>query len=180
MQIRDNADRYGAVSRAFHWGVAVLLAWQFGGMLSKTLLGEENALAAALTANHMQVGTILFVAIVCRVVWAVLNRGNRPPHAPGLAGYAAKLGHFVLYLLMLAVPTAALLRAWGGERGFAPFGFQIFAPRSADQVVKTATAIGNNFHGEMAWIMGVLILGHAGIAILHQLVKRDGTLRRMA
>ncbi|TJZ92632.1 cytochrome b [Paracoccus gahaiensis] len=180
MTIRDSTARYGSVSRAFHWAVAALMLWQFGGMLSEKILGEESPLAAALSANHTQVGTILFLLIVARAVWALVNRGQRPAHGPGLQGYAVRLGHFALYALMLAVPSAALLRAWGNERAFAPFGFQIFAPRSPDEVVGTATAIGSNFHGELAWIMGVLILGHIAMAILHQVVLRDGTLKRMA
>ncbi|CAM3254393.1 cytochrome b [Paracoccus nototheniae] len=179
MTIADSPARYGALSRFFHWAIAALLVWQFGGICSEAILGEDHPLAARLSANHTQVGTILFVLIVCRVVWAILNRGRRPDHGPGLLGYAARLGHFSLYALMLAVPTAALLRAWGNERAFAPFGFPIFAPRSPDQVVQTATAIGSNFHGEMAWIMGVLILGHVAMAILHQVAWRDGTLKRM-
>ena len=180
MAIWDDSTRYGAVTRGFHWGIAALLLWQFGGMLSGRILGEESALAAALSANHQQVGTVLFVLIAARVVWALANRGRRPPHGPGLHGYAVRLGHFAMYALMLAVPSAALLRAWGGERAFAPFGFQIFAPRAPEEVVSTATAIGSNFHGELAWIMGILILGHIAIALVHQLVLRDGTLKRMA
>ena len=176
----DNQDRYGAVTRTLHWGIAALMAWQFGGMLSESLLGDEASLAVALTANHTQVGTILFVLIVLRVVWAALNRDRRPPRRAGLLGHAARLGHVALYALMLAVPSAALLRAWGGERGFAPFGFQIFAPRAPDQVVKTATDIGSNFHGELAWVMGVLILSHIAMALFHQVVLRDRLLRRMA
>ena len=69
----DNQDRYGAVTRTLHWGIAALMAWQFGGMLSESLLGDKAPLAVALTANHTQVGTILFVLIVLRVVWAPLT-----------------------------------------------------------------------------------------------------------
>lgn len=180
MTIWDSTARYGSISRTFHWGIAALMVWQFGGMLSEKILGEENSFAAALSGNHTQVGTILFLLIVARTIWALVNRRHRPPHGPGLQGHAVRLGHGALYALMLAVPSAALLRAWGGERGFAPFGFQIFAPRSPDEVVATATAIGSNFHGEMAWIMGVLILGHIAMAVLHRVVLRDGTLKRMA
>lgn len=157
-----------------------LMVWQFGGMLSERILGEDAALAQALSGNHYQVGTVLFLLIVFRILWAFLNRHHRPPHATGIMGYAARLGHFSLYALMLLVPTAALLRAWGGERAFAPFGFEIFPARSPDQVVKTATDIGGNFHGELAWVMGVLILGHVLMSAFHHLVLRDGAWQRMA
>lgn len=180
MAIWDESARYGAISRFFHWSVAALMVWQFSGMLAKISLGRDHPLTGALSGNHAQVGTILFVLIACRMIWAGLNRGSRPDHGTGWQGHAVRLGHVTLYALMLAVPLAALLRAWGNDRAFAPFGFQIFAARGPDEVVTTATAIGDSFHGEMAWIMGVLILGHIAMAVLHQLVRRDGTLKRMA
>ena len=180
MQIWDSHERYGVISRPVHWGMAALMLWQFSGMLSKITLGKDSALTKALSGNHTEIGTLLLILIVFRIVWAFLNRNNRPPHEKGLAGLAAKAGHLALYALMALVPVTAVIRAWGGEWGYSPFGIQIFAGREPDQVITTATAIGSNFHGELAWIMGALILGHIFMALAHHLLARDGTLKRMA
>ncbi|WP_313353010.1 cytochrome b [Paracoccus sp. (in: a-proteobacteria)] len=175
----DRKDRYGTVTKIVHWSMAALMFWQFSGPLCERILGEDAALTKLLSKNHGQVGTVLFLLIVFRMLWALLNRNQRPPHQTGIMGYAARLGHFSLYVLMLLVPTTALLRSWGGERAFAPFGFEIFSARSPDQVIRTATDIGANFHGELAWIIGALILGHIFFAATHHLVLKDGTWQRM-
>lgn len=57
-----------------------------------------------------------------------MNIGNRPTHAPGLAGRAALAGHLALYALMALAPLIALIRAYGGGRGFSFFGIEVFAP----------------------------------------------------
>lgn len=180
MQIWDSNTRYGAISRPLHWGMAALMAWQFAGMLSKITLGKDSGLTKALSGNHTEIGTLLVILIALRIVWALANRHNRPPYEPGLRGQVAKAGHLALYALMALVPVTALIRAWGGEWGYSPFGLQIFAGREPEQVIATATAIGSNFHGELGWIMGTLILGHILLSVVHQRLSRDGTMKRMA
>lgn len=178
MQIRDNPLRYGAVSRGFHWLMALLILWQLAGMAARVVLSSSHPLTLALAGRHQQIGTALFLLIVARMVWAALNRRSRPPHGQWVL--AVRLGHGALYALMLLVPLAALLRAWGNERAFAPFGFQIFAERAPGEAVGWAVAFGNHVHGEAGWLLGVLIFGHVLMALVHHFARRDGTLRRMA
>lgn len=180
MQLRDTPARYGTISRFLHWAMTALILWQLTGMVLKVTIGRDHQITNIFTPYHSAIGTVLFGLIVLRVIWLFLNRASRPGHAAGLMGYAARLGHFALYALMLIVPSAALIRAWGGERAFAPFGFEIFPARTPEEVVTGAVAFGNALHGELAWVMAVLILGHIAMALFHQFVLRDGLLRRMA
>ena len=180
MKIWDTSVSYGTVTRALHWGIAVLLVWQFSGMISKVSLGRDHDLTKLLSGNHGQIGTVLFVLIALRLIWAFINRNRRPTAQPGLAGYAARLGHAAMYAIMFLVPFAALMRAWGGERAFAPFGFEIFAARAPENVVTAAVEFGNNLHGEFAWVLGLLILGHIVMALFHHFILRDGLLKRIA
>lgn len=178
MQIRDNALRYGAVSRGFHWLMALLILWQLAGMAARVTLTSSHPLTLTLAGRHHQVGTALFLLIVARLIWAALNRRSRPRH--GAHALAVRLGHGALYALMLLVPVAALLRAWGNERAFAPFGFQVFAERAPGEAVGWAVAFGNRVHGEAGWLLAFLMLGHVFMALHHHFARRDGTLRRMA
>ncbi|ANT61948.1 cytochrome B [Salipiger sp. CCB-MM3] len=177
MQLLDSETRYGAISRLLHWALAALILWQFLGMGLKLLFGR-NGFTGFFVGTHQSVGFVIFLLVVLRVAWAILSRKRRPSHGEGALGKAAAAGHGVLYLLMLAIPTLALLRAWGGTRGFAPFGTQIFAPREAE--LAWATAPGNLVHGELGWVMAVVIAGHIAMVALHEGLWRDGTLRRMA
>lgn len=180
MQLRDTPERYGTISRLFHWSMAALILWQLTGMALKVTIGRDHAITRIFTPYHSAIGTVLFCLIVLRVVWLFVNRAHRPDHATGFMGYAARLGHFALYALMFTVPLAALIRAWGGERAFAPFGFEIFAARSPEAVVPAAVTFGDALHGELAWVMAALILGHIAMALFHQFVLRDRLMKRMA
>lgn len=171
---QDSPYRYGKITRALHWGIAGLMIWQFFGMLVKVTLGK-HPVTAFWVGTHAPVGTVLFVLILLRLIWAAVNLGRRPSHGAGAMGLAARLGHWALYVTMFAVPALALLRAWGGERAFAPFGFQIFPARE----VAIAWTQGG-LHGLLAWAFGLLILGHIAMAFLHEHLWRDGTLAKMA
>ncbi|MBT9383497.1 cytochrome b [Pseudooceanicola sp. CBS1P-1] len=173
--LRDRPDRYGLVSRLFHWLLAAMICWQLLGMILKVTLGRVPV-AGFFVSHHQQLGSVIFCLVALRLGWALLNRGHRPGHGAGLAGMAARLGQGALYLVMAAVPTIAVLRAWGGTRGFAPFGFEIFAPREV--AIGWTRALGE-LHGPLGWALLVLIGGHVAMALLHQHVLRDGTLRRM-
>ena len=177
MTMRDTEAAYGPVTRLLHWGIAALILWQFLGMGLRLIFGR-TPLVSFFVGSHQPVGLVLFVLIVARVLWALANRGRRPPHT-GALGHAARLGHGALYGLMLVVPAVALLRAWGGARGFAPWGIQIFAPRAEGAEITWAVDLAGLLHGELAWALGALVLGHVAMVSLHERLLHDGTLSRM-
>lgn len=177
LPLRDTPHAYGLVTRLLHWGMALLILMQFTGMGLRLVVGR-NAVTGFFVGLHQPVGTLLAVLIALRIVWALVNLRSRPHHAPGLVGRAAVVGHGVMYLLLLAIPTIALLRAWGSERAFAPFGFQIFAPRTPE--IAWTQDLAGALHGELAWLLLVLIAGHVVMASLHEAMWRDGTVARMA
>ncbi len=175
--LRDTSRVYGRISRLLHWTIAALILWQLLGMGLRLIFGRQP-FVGFFVGSHQPVGTVIFVLVLIRFVWAIANRGNRPAHGAGLIGIASRLGHLALYALMLIVPSVAILRAWGSTRGFAPFGFTIFAPRTEE--VAWATGLGSALHGELAWVMAALIAGHIVMVGVHEGMWRDGTLAKMA
>ena len=174
---RDTPDRYGLVSRFLHWGMALLFAWQFAGMVVKVTVGR-SPLTAFLVGTHASVGALLFLLILLRGAWGLYNLRRRPPHEPGPLGLAARLGHLALYALMLAVPALALLRQYGSGRAFAPFGIPLW-PASGERI-EALVAPANTAHGLLAWTLLALIGGHIAMVLLHRFLWRDGVLTRMA
>lgn len=161
MQIWDDTNRYGTVSRALHWGMALLLLWQFASAGAHLLL-EDTAIENFLWPTHRHTGSLLFALIVIRLVWAVANRAKRPP----AVSRAATAGHWVMYALLLVVPTLGLLRQYGGGRAFSPFGIPVF-PGTGTRV-EWMVAPGNLLHSWLGWTLLVLIVGHIAMAWWHR------------
>ena len=174
--LMDDPTRYGLVSRLFHWAMAALLLFQILGTLASNALGRESAVAEFMGPIHQPLGMSLFVLVLLRLLWAAMNAGRRPAQEAGAMGILAKAGHGLLYLLMLAVPAVALLRAWGGTRGLEVFGLQVFAPR---EVAINWAMVPAAAHGPLSLLLLLLILGHAGAAVWHKRVKQDDVMARM-
>ncbi len=174
--IFDNATRYGTVSRVLHWGMAALFAAQFTSAAARALLPRDNALRDALWSYHTTLGTTLFLLVLLRGIWGIINMSRRPQHE-GRFATAAKFGHLTLYFLMILVPATRILAAAGSERGLTYLGMEIFPPREAEIAW---TQIAAAWHGEMGWLLAILVIGHIAMAIgWHHLINRDGILRRM-
>ncbi|MGX9964894.1 cytochrome b [Roseomonas sp. F4] len=177
VQWRDTPERYGLVSRLLHWLMAVILLWQFTGMILRLILGR-TPLMGFWVGTHQSIGTVLLALILLRLAWAWSNRRRRPAPTRNLAGRAARMGHAALYGLMAVIPALGLLRAFGSGRGYAFFGHQL-VPRTG-QRIEWMAAPADLLHSKLAWLLLALILGHVVMALLHHFVWRDGLLLRMA
>ncbi|PZO74053.1 MAG: cytochrome B [Sphingomonas hengshuiensis] len=174
--MKDDKRGYGTITRVLHWGMAALILWQLGGMIVKTLVGR-SPLTGFWVGTHGSVGTLVLVLVLLRTFWAISQRDHRPPHGTGLVGTLANAGHVALYALMMIVPALAVLRMIGSERPIQLFGITL---RGAAAPVEWMTAPAQLLHGTLAWLLLALIVGHVAMALIHQFVWRDGTLRRMA
>ena len=172
----QHVTQYSRVARWLHWGMAALLAWQLGGMLLKDVLGR-GPVTKFWVGSHASVGTLLLALIILRIIWALIDWRRRPAHQTGLIGLAARAGHALLYLLMLIVPAIALMRMIGDGKGVTLFGTQWVAPTG--QTIPWMTAPANALHGNLAWLLLALIMGHIAMVVVHQWIWRDGTLSRM-
>jgi cytochrome b561 len=174
---RDNGLRYGLVTRLFHWTMAFFICWQFSGLVINRLFGR-SALTDLLNGTHGSLGASILLLAVLRALWGLYNLGNRPAHERGLLGFAARTGHVLLYVLMLAIPALAILRATGSEWGLALFGFQVVA--QGGERVEWMVAPANLLHGVLAWTLLAMIAGHIVMALLHRFVWQDAVVSRMA
>ncbi|MFC0269575.1 cytochrome b [Kushneria aurantia] len=173
LEWRDTRHYYGRITRSLHWLIAVLLAWQFIGMGLSGLPGT-----GLVASTHKSMGVTLLVLIVLRALWGLSQLSHRPPHsgAERLIG----LGHLFLYALMLVVPALGVAMIWGSGRSLSVWGVELFGAASGARAGGLAGAA-HEGHELLAWTLGVLILGHIALALLwHGLVRRDGTLSRMA
>lgn len=169
----DTTERYGAVTRFFHWVMAVLLIWQFLRFGNRIADGE-HWVGETLVPWHVSIGAVLLVLIVLRILWMWSQVGNRPPADP-LHPVLVRSGHITLYLLMLLMPLTGVLYMLGKGYGLKVFGVQLIA-RGTEYA--WAAPFGT-LHKPLAWLLLVFVVGHIAIALYHHFGKRDRVLRRM-
>lgn len=173
MHIQDEQERYGLVSRLFHWLMAMALLWQCATVITRVVL-EDSALDEFLWATHKPLGFLLMVLIVFRLLWALISLSRRPASVSVLAKY----GHIVLYLLMAVVPLLALLRQYGSGRAFEPFGLPLMSGFEGEKI-EWMIAPGSALHGWLGWLLFVMIAGHILMTIRHSRSGKEQILKRM-
>ncbi|MCK0538507.1 cytochrome b [Alcanivorax quisquiliarum] len=170
----DSKERYGSISRLFHWGMSFLIGWQLLKFFDRIADGE-HWVGETLVPWHISIGSLLLVLVLLRILWAARQRNNRPEQDPATA-FLVKAGHFLLYAGMVAMPITGVMYMIGSGYGWQPFGIEL-AARNGEEIAWMASV--GSLHSPIAWLLTILIAGHIGITLLHHFVKKDGVLRRM-
>ncbi|AMJ60270.1 cytochrome B [Bosea sp. PAMC 26642] len=171
----DSPRRYGLISRGFHWLMAALFAWQFAGALLFVTVGD-SAVTRFVGGTHLELGFVLFALVLLRGGWGLANWKRRPPHHDRVGRVAAAV-HMVIYGLMIVVPGIALLRQSGSGKPFSPFGIPVLPARA--EKIDWMIVPGDLLHYWLGFLLLVVVLGHAGMAVLHRLMWKDDLLKRM-
>ena len=121
------------------------------------------------TSSHHSVrNSSLLVRVRGRLLWALVNLSRRPP----AINLLSKLGHIALYLLVLTVPILALIRQYGSGRAFEPFGIPLFVGFEGEKI-QWMLDLGSDLHGELGWVLLLLIVGHMLMAWRHRNTDKD-------
>lgn len=170
--------QYSRISRLFHWGMALLILLTIPAGLLMVQQGIGRGLQDALFLYHKNVGVLLLVLVVARLIWRMRNPA--PPLPASLTApqaMIAELTHWLLYALLFIVPLAGYIRVRAG--GFPiemldRLGVPHLVPRS-DALAEIAKTV--HYFSGLA-IAGLLAM-HIAAALFHRIVKRDGVFERM-
>ena len=124
-----------------------------GEALDARLAGQ--AVTGFTPAWHVWAGSALLVLVLVRLALRLATGAPEFTGPQGLMERAAAAGHWLLYALMLAVP------ALGAAGWFLKL----------DNMAELHVLVMN--------LLMVVIAGHAGMAIFHHYVLKDGLLKRM-
>jgi cytochrome b561/polyisoprenoid-binding protein YceI len=174
---RNSKQAWGTGAKLFHWTLALLIVAQVA--LGLTAKGWRlSPIKLDLFVWHKSLGIVILVLVSLRIAWWLAN--PLPSHPAGMAAWerlAARSAHFLLYLLMLALPFSGWIIQSASNVPFRIF-WQLPLPAllgPSDDVADLAKAA----HYWLFVAMGLVLAGHIGAALRHHFVLRDDVLRRM-
>jgi cytochrome b561 len=176
--VPQGGDRFDQTSIVLHWLTVVLIVIQFASAWLRESVDHNGPIAASLFATHLNSGVLVWVVGVARLVWRH-NFAYLPPFPqsmPKLQQTIAKVNEYSLYVLLLVQPVSGLGRVLLRGRPFDLFFLQVPALFEENDSLRHFLAESHEF-GAKALL--ALIGLHAGAALFHRLVLRDGVLQRM-
>jgi cytochrome b561 len=175
--LRNTAERWGAVAKALHWLIAVLVIALM--VLGWIAVNEDSRLTQyKLFKWHKSIGMLVLALVALRLLWRLFNP---PPALPaGLGAWqrrAAHGTHWVFYGVLIAMPISGWVMNSAADFPFKIFGVMplpdLFAPS------KELEALTKDVHLALFWILAITLTLHVAAALKHHFVDRDSILLRM-
>ena len=164
---------------------AIFLHWLVGlgiiGTLAMGLYMEGLPLSPSklqLYSWHKWAGMSLLVLAIVRLAWRLSHPAPDLPETMGpISRLAAHAGHWVLYVLMIAIPLSGWLMS--SAQGFPVVWFGVLP--LPDLVAKNAElgAVLKGAHVLLNYTLIAVLIGHIGTALQHHFIKKDNVLIRM-
>jgi cytochrome b561 len=167
----DTSRPYPTGIVVIHWLTAVLMlgAW-FTAEGGRKIVDNPPLL-------HFTLGLSVLVLVLPRLILRTANRSAGTGARTGWLAVAAKAGHALLYLFLIALPITGWYTA--SRMGVPVSFFGLPLPALAAPVEGHPGLIAE-LHENAGTFILILAGLHAVMAVWHQFVLRDGTLRRMS
>ncbi|MGU3495642.1 cytochrome b [Xanthobacteraceae bacterium A53D] len=174
---------FNPVSKFFHWLMAgiIIAAWiigYYGGsMLDYGVSDAETAQKVWAITLHKSIATTTLFLIAARLIWRYFQHPPALTDMPAIMKLATHLGHWTLYLLMIAVPVSGWANSSSAGYKIPVLGlFNIpqLGPKNTDLTPYLVEA-----HFYLAWALALVVIGHALFALKHHFIDKDETLTAM-
>ncbi|MEM8753758.1 MAG: cytochrome b [Pseudomonadota bacterium] len=189
MALKNTAESWGWLARAFHWIVGGIILFTLGLGFYMTEIVTDVFEKFSLVQTHKSWGFTVFVLVLARIVWRAMNpTPTLPREMSGWEKAAAHGGHAALYVLMIALPLSGWLMA-----SASPLNDEDAYPAQIKNMVfglfempdpiqpsdEALLAIFKSVHFWSALALTIILVAHIGAALKHHFKDRDATLRRM-
>lgn len=173
--------RYNDVAIGLHWAIALLILGLLAFGKFMTGLAEDDPLRFVLTQWHKTFGITVLLLAGIRLVWRLTHSAPAlPADDPAWQKAAAHVTHVLLYVLMFAIPLTGWAMVSASTLNVDTLLFDVIPWPHLP--LPTSEALEHRFH-ELHHLGGnvliVLFLLHAGAAIKHRVIDKDGVLARM-
>jgi cytochrome b561 len=174
--IKNTATSYGWITIAIHWLSALVVIGLFALGYWMLTLGYYDTWYRLGPWWHKSIGMTLLAVTLLRMLWVFSNPKPKPLGAPW-EQVAARIGHGLIYILLLVTMISGYLISTADGRGISVFDWF--------EIPALITGIPNqeDLAGEVHWYTALALVitaaGHALAALKHHFVNGDATLKRM-
>jgi cytochrome b561 len=182
MALLNTKDGYGALTKLFHWAIVALFAFQFAAANIMVRIGpHETALGLTQDAFynwHKSIGLVALAVAVFRLL--ARRNGQLPDWSPTLSAPERKFVHRaeqLLYTAMFVMPISGYLYVMAGGYGVNLFGVVDLGNPIGERELLAIAAKWTHILSGYALLLA--LAGHVGLVLRHQLLLKDGLLRRM-
>ena len=173
----QNPRPYSAATIGLHWLTLALLVGVYACIELREFYPRGSDIRAGLKTWHFQLGLTVFALAWARLLFRLTPKGSgavsHVPTGPRWAHLLARVGHAVLYALILGLPLAGwvILSAEGDPVPF--WGLQLPPLTAPDKGLAESV---EDLH-KLGGTIGYVVIGlHAIVALFHHYVLRDGVL----
>lgn len=174
--VSSRLNTYTATAIAFHWLMAMILTANFalGVTMSDLELSPQKL---QFISWHKWTGITLLGLVTLRFLWRAF--AERPPLLPSATWQRriAKLSHFLMYLLMFAIPISGWVMSSAG--GFTVTYLGLFPLPDLVAKDKQLFELLKEVHEILNFTLLGLVILHVLAVLKHQFIDRDATLARM-
>jgi cytochrome b561 len=178
-------DRYNAGAIGLHWAIALTTFGLLGLGWTMVLIPLGDPLRVPLFAWHKSLGLTVLVLTLMRIGWRLTHHAPALPDAmPVWQKAASKLGHILVYSLLLGLPLSGWALVSTNSRNIPTIFFGLFEvphlpvlstlPDKAPAHVAAET-----MHSMAGWVLVALLAIHIAAALRHHFILRDKVLIRM-
>lgn len=173
-RVTADAAAYDAVTIRYHWITVALIAllWIGGETVD---FWPRGPLRIDAQSVHIVLGMSLVAVIVARIGWRMSRGLHLPEAGKGVLALLSRAARWGLYLLILATLGFGLYALTQRSMNF----FNLVPLPSLANVARAEFHEIIENHELAANLTIVLALLHAGAALVHHYVLRDGVLARM-
>ncbi|MEM9229524.1 MAG: cytochrome b [Pseudomonadota bacterium] len=171
-------ETYKRPARWIHWLMALCILPMIPAGFIMIQEGIPRPLQNTLFLFHKNMGSLLLLLIVIRLLYRAFNPPPpEPAHLPQWQVKVAAATHWLLYALLVVMPLSGYVRVRAG--GFPiemldALGVPSLVARS-DQVAGIAKSV----HFFAGYMIAALVALHIAAALQHAIIKRDGVFSRM-
>jgi cytochrome b561 len=178
--------RYNSMAIILHWLMAIGFCAMFGSGIIMTYADIEKSLQFNMYQWHKSGGVLLLLAFIMRISWRLISyKLDQIPPLPSSFSrpeiIAAKLGHWMLYILMIAMPISGWVMVSASVYGLPTIVFGWFEwPHVPNlQGNEGVEGLAKEAHFYLAILFGFAIATHIAAVIKHAMIDKLNLMPRI-